>query len=199
MADIAVDNPPHADRRKRPSRASIVLPPLLFLGATFMASGFTAVALRPLKVLQIPYPGWLDYSHFLIPGACAAVWLVSLRKWPNAGGIVAVVLCFMLVPLVPRYAESRVAKVPVTRWIDSKELKAMENNLGVPVFEVGSRGGTFVVVAPAHEQRVRSNWPVCNFSAARPQSKHVAADRAGGAGGPVRMREGPRCRGPPCS
>jgi hypothetical protein len=154
MADTAINTAP-VELRKRPPSASILLPPLIFLGAMFMAAGFTTISLRPLKVLQIAYPRWMDYSHFLIPGACAVLWLMSFRKWPNAGAIVAVLLCSTLLPLIPRYAESRVAKVPVTRWIDSNDLKSIEGTLGVPVFEQGSREGTFVIVAPANEQRVR--------------------------------------------
>lgn len=155
MGDIAIDNTP-AEPRNRPSSASIFLPPLLFLGAMIMAADFTAITLGPLKVLQIPYPKWMDYSPFLIPVACAVVWPVSLRKWPNAAPIVAVLLCFTLVLLIPRYAEGRVAKLRVTRWIDSNDLKSIEDRLGIPVFEQGSREGTFVIVAPANEHRVRA-------------------------------------------
>jgi len=155
MAEIAIDNPP-VKPRKRASSASTLLPPLLFFGAMFIAADFTAIKLRPLEALQIPYPKVMDYSHFLIPAACAILWLVSLRKWPNAGAIVAVVLCFTLVSLIPGYAESRVAKVPVTRWIESSEMKAIETRVGVPVFEEGSREGTFVLVAPENEQRLRA-------------------------------------------
>jgi hypothetical protein len=129
----------------------------------FMGAGITVISLRPLKALQVSYPGWMDYSHFLIPGACAIVWILSFRKWPNAGAIVAVLLCATLLPLVPRYAESRVAKVPVTRWIDSNDLKSIEDRVGVPVTEQGSREGTFVIVAPANEQRVRAELARLNL------------------------------------
>jgi hypothetical protein len=155
MTDAAIDNPPVAPR-KRPSPASILLPPLLMLGAMIMAADIAAVALRPLKALQIPYLKWMDYSPFIFPGACAVLWLLTARKWGNAGGVVAVLLCFALVSFIPRYAESRVAKLQVTHWIDSDDLKSIETRLGVPVFEQGSREGTFVVVAPENEQRVRA-------------------------------------------
>ncbi|HEY1341312.1 MAG TPA: hypothetical protein VGF59_27570 [Bryobacteraceae bacterium] len=155
MANIAIEKPP-VEPRKRPSSTPILLPPLLFLAAMMMGADFTAIDLRPLKALQIHYPMWMDYAHFLIPGACAVVWLVSLRKWPNAGAVVSVLLCFTLVPLIPRYAESRIGKVPVTRWIDSNDLKSIEATLGVPLFEQGSREGTFVIVAPANEPQLRA-------------------------------------------
>jgi hypothetical protein len=162
MADIVINTPP-VEPRKRSSSASIFLPPLLFFGAMFMAADFTSVTLRPLKMLQIQYPQWMDYAHFLIPGACAAVWLASLRIWPNAGAIVTVFLCFTLVPLIPHYAENLVAKVPVARWIDSNDLKSMESRLGVPIFEQGSRDGAFVLVAPANEHRVRAELARLQF------------------------------------
>jgi hypothetical protein len=155
MGDVATDNPP-IEPRRRPSAAAIAVPPLLFLAAMIMAADFTAITLRPLKALQIPYPRWVDHSHLLIPAACAVLWLASLRKWPNAGAIVSVVLCFMLVGRIPRYADSLVAKVPVTRWLEPNDLKSIESRLGVPVFEQGSREGTFVIVAPANEQRLRA-------------------------------------------
>jgi hypothetical protein len=145
MVDLTLDNPP-AERRERPPPASIIVPPLVFVGAVIMAADFTAITLRPLRVLQIPYPGWMDYAQFLVPGACAVVWLASLRKWPNAGAVVAVLLCSTLVPLIPRYAESRVARVPVTRWIESNDLKSIESALGVRVSEQGSHEGTFGVL-----------------------------------------------------
>lgn len=121
-----------------------------------IAADFTAITLRPLKALQIPYLTWMDYSHFLIPGGSGVLWLTLKRKWPNAGAAVAVVLCFVLVGLIPRYAESRIAKVRVNRWIDQAELRSIEATVGVPVFERGTREGTFVLVAPAHEQRLRA-------------------------------------------
>lgn len=155
MADTTIDKP-SVEPRKRASLASMFLPPLLFLGAMIMAADFTAITLRPLKTLQIPYLKLMDYSHFIFPGCCAVLWLMTLRKWPNAGAIVAVLLCFTLVSYIPRYAESRVAKVPVTRWIESNDLKSIETTLGVPLFERGSREGNFVIVAPENEQRVRA-------------------------------------------
>ena len=121
-----------------------------------MGADISAIDLRPLKLLQIAYPGWMDYSHFLIPAVCAIVWLLLQRKWPNAGAIVAVLLCFTLLPLIPRYAQSQTAKVPVTHLIDSNDLKSIETAVGAPVTEQGSREGTFVIVAPSNEQRVRA-------------------------------------------
>jgi hypothetical protein len=81
---------------------------------------------------------------------------MSLRKCPNAGAIIAVLLCFTLVSFIPRYAESRVAKVPVTRWIEPDDWKSIEVGAGARVFEQGSREGTFVIVAPENEHRVRA-------------------------------------------
>jgi len=155
MTEIVNEAPPGAPRRKK-SSASVLLPPLIFLGAAFIAEDWTVILLAPLKQLQIQYPVWMEYSHFLIPGACAVIWLASFRKWPNAGAIIWVLLCFMLLPLVPRYIESRVAKVPVIRWLESNELKSIEDAAGVPIFEQGSQKGTCVIVAPANEQRVRN-------------------------------------------
>ena len=155
MSGIAINNPP-VEPRKRASSDSVLLPPLILLAAMFMGTGITVISLLPLKRLQIAYPGWMDYSHFLIPGTCAIVWLMLLRKWPKSGAILAVLLCFTLLPLIPRYAESRIAKVPVTRWIDSNDLTLIETTVGVPVTEQGSREGKFVVVAASNEERVRA-------------------------------------------
>jgi hypothetical protein len=155
MADVTINTPP-VEPQKRPLSPSVFLPPVLFLLAMLMTGDFAALRLHTLAALRIPYPKWLDYSHIVIPGACGVIWLVSLRKLPNAGAIVAVLLCFTLMPLVPQYAESKVAKVAVIQWIDSDDLESMESRLGVPVFEQGGREGTFVVVAPANVQRVRT-------------------------------------------
>jgi hypothetical protein len=155
MADLTINTPPIEPRRRSVS-PSIVLPAALFLALMYAGADFTPRMLTPLKALQIPCPWWLEYSLFLIPGACAGVWLMSFRKWPNAGWIVAVLLCFTLMWLFPQYPESKVAKVRVTRWVDSYDLESMGSRLGVPVWEEGSREATFVVVSPAKEQRVRT-------------------------------------------
>ena len=156
MSDLAGDNRPTARPQTRPATGPVLLPLLLFFAAMILSVDFTVISLRPLKALQIPYPRWLDYSHFLIPGSCAAAWLVMRHWWPNASAILTVVLCFTLVPLVPRYAENQIAKVPVTRWIDGNDLKSIEDRLGVPISEQGSRDGTVVMVAPANELRIRT-------------------------------------------
>ena len=156
MPDIQKDNRTAAQPQTRPPPGPVLLPLLLFAGAMILSADFTVISLRPLKALQIPYPRWLDYSHFLFPGGCAGIWLVLRRWWPNGSAILAVVLCFTLVPLVPRYAESQIAKVPVNRWIDGNDLKSMEDRLGVPISEQGSADGTAVMVAPVNEQRVRT-------------------------------------------
>lgn len=155
MRNAEIDNPP-VEPRRRPSSVPMLLPPLLFFGAMIMAADFTAITLRPLKALQIPYLTLMDHAHFIFPGACAVLWLVTLRKWPNAGAVVAVLLCFTLVSFIPRYAENRVAKVPVTRWIESNDLKSIGRRLGMPLFEQGSREGVFVIVAPENEEQVRA-------------------------------------------
>jgi hypothetical protein len=155
MGNTAPENPT-ADDRERASLASVLLPPLLLLGAVFMAADFTSIHLRPLKALRIPYPRVLDAAHLLIPAACAVLWLGTLRRWPRAGPIVAVVLCFTVISLIPVYAERRVARVPVTRWIDTGELGSMEARLGVPLWEQGTGEGAFVIVAPENERQVRA-------------------------------------------
>src|SRR3954464_87897 len=117
MAEDAIDNPPAA-QRKRPSFAATLLPPLLFLGAMMMAADFTAIDLRPLRVLHVPYLKAMDYAHFIIPGACALLWLTMFWKWPKASSIICVLLCFVLIGQIPTYAERRVARLPVTRWLE---------------------------------------------------------------------------------
>ena len=140
---------------KRPSAELIILPALIFLASMFIAAEITAPELATLKVLRIPYPRVLHYAYFLVPLACAALWLATLRRWPRVGPVAAVLLCIVLVPQVARYAEGRVARVPVRRWLDSRELEAFRGRAGFAVTETGRRDGTFVLVAPEHEGRAR--------------------------------------------
>jgi len=151
MADIAIDNPP-VEPRKRPSSARILLPPLLFFGAVMMAADFTAIDLRPLHVLQIPYLKAMDYAHFIIPGFCALIWLATVRKWPNASAIVSVVLCFILISQIPAYADRRIVRIPVGRFLTLEEREALKSRIAFPIYEQASSGrGNEVFVAPCNE------------------------------------------------
>lgn len=78
MAEIAVNTPP-VEARARASPWAVYLPPLIFLGLMIIAAGFTAITLRPLKVLGVPYPAAMDYAHVIAPVGCAMLWLATLR------------------------------------------------------------------------------------------------------------------------
>jgi hypothetical protein len=133
-----------------------LLPPLLFLAAMFMGADFTAICLRPLRVLQIPYPKAMNAAHVIIPACCAAIWLITLRRWPNTGSMVSVVLCFVLIGQIPRYAERRTASIPVRRFLTSAEQDALKSRITFPIFEQASSGrGNEVIVAPANAASAR--------------------------------------------
>jgi hypothetical protein len=88
MNDIAIDDLP-AEPRKRPSSASILLPPMLFFGDDDRGR-FHGRDTRAIEGASNPLPE-LD-QFFSLP----------LRRWPNGGPIVAVLLCFLLVGLIPQ-------------------------------------------------------------------------------------------------
>ncbi len=157
MAEVAIDNRP-VQPRKRPSSAATLLPPLLFLGAMIMAADFTAIDLRPLHVLHVPYLKAMDYAHFIIPGACALLWLATVQKWPNASSIICVLLCFVLIDQIRAYAQKHVARLPVTRWLETDEAKSFESRNGFPIYQVGSKDGEFVIVAPENAARARDEF-----------------------------------------
>jgi hypothetical protein len=157
MPNAQTDGPPEALPRQS-SPGEYVVPPLCFLAAVIMGADFTAIDLRPLRALQIPYPSLLDYAHFIVPIACAALWLVTLRKWPVVGPIVAVLLCFTLISLIPRYAQTRVAAIPLTRWIEPPDLDAMQDRIGFKVMEQGSGRRVLLYVAPQHESQARAEF-----------------------------------------
>jgi hypothetical protein len=134
----------------------MLLPPLLFLAAVMMAADFTAIDLRPLRVLQIPYSRAVDYAHFIIPGSCALIWLATVRKWPNASSIISVLLCFTLIGQIPAYANRRTARIPVSRFLTPEKRDALESRVGFPIFEQASSGrGHEVFVAPGNEAAAR--------------------------------------------
>jgi len=134
----------------------LLVPPLLFLAAAMMGAGLTAISLGPLRTLQIPYPRAMEYAHVIIPGACMVLWLATIRWWPRLGAITTIVLCFTLIGRIPAYAEHRISRLPVRRWLESAELKQLELNTGFKVSEQGTRDGTFVLVAPQHEQQAHA-------------------------------------------
>jgi hypothetical protein len=121
-----------------------------------MGADFTAIDLAPLRALQIRYPSFLDYTHFIVPSACAALWLFTLRKWPVAGPIVAVLFCFVLIGLIPRYAQTRVAAIPLARWIEPLDLEAMQARIGFKVLEQSSARQIVLYVAPQNESQARA-------------------------------------------
>lgn len=133
----------------------MLLPLLCFLGAVMIGADFAAISLAPLKTLQIPYPKFMGYLHLIVPAGCVVLWLISLRWWPNAGSIVAVLLCFWLIGLIEPYAQSRVTKVPVAKFIETSKQESIEQRLGFRIFQHGSSEGTFIIVAPENEQKVR--------------------------------------------
>jgi hypothetical protein len=155
MAGIAIDNP-HAPARKRATSAATLLPPVCFLGAMVMAADFTAIDLGPLRVLHVPYLKAMDYAHFIIPGFCALIWLATVRKWPTASSIASVLLCFVLIGQIPAYAERRIARLPVTRWLETDEAKSFESRDGFAIVQTGSNEGLFVIVAPENAVRARN-------------------------------------------
>jgi hypothetical protein len=97
----------------------------------------------------------MDYAHFIIPGACALLWLATVRKWPNSSSIISVLLCFVLIGQIPAYAERRIARLPVTRWLETDEAKAFESRGGFGIVQTGSKDGLFVIVAPENAARAR--------------------------------------------
>lgn len=122
-----------------------------------MAADFTAIGLRPLRVLHIPYPRAMDYAHFLIPGSCALIWLAGIWKWPSASSTISVLLCFVLIAQLPAYVERRTARIPVTRFLDWDETESFESRNGFAICQTGSREGLFVIVAPENAVRARED------------------------------------------
>ena len=121
-----------------------------------MAADLFAISLRPLRVLQIPYPKAMDYAHFIIPGFCALIWLATVRKWPNASSIASVVLCLVLLVQIPAYAERQIVHIPTSRFLTSQEREALKARITFPIFEQNSSGrGNEVFVSPANEALVK--------------------------------------------
>ena len=121
-----------------------------------ISADFTAIDLRPLKALQIPYLKAMDYAHFIIPGFCAAIWLATVWKWPNAGSIVSVLLCFVLIGQIPAYAERRMTRLPVTRRLETDEAMSFESRVGFSIFQTGSKEGLSVIVAPGNASQAQN-------------------------------------------
>lgn len=155
MADIAIDNP-RLKPTKRPSLVSTLLTLFLFFGAMMIAADFTAIGLRSLRSLQVPYVKAMDYAHLIIPASCALIWLATVRKWGGAATVATVVLCFVLVSQIPGYAQRRVARIPVNRFLTSAELEMVESRVAFPIFQQASNVvGNEVFVAPANEVAAR--------------------------------------------
>jgi hypothetical protein len=120
-----------------------------------MIADWTAILFGRLKLLQIPYPATLNYAPLLIPGGCLLLWILTVRRWPLASALVTLVLCVWLGGMIPSYAESKVAHIPVVRWPDTQTMNDLKSRLGAPILASGSRDGEFLLVRPQDEQLVR--------------------------------------------
>jgi hypothetical protein len=69
--------------------------------------------------------------------------------------MISVLVCFVLIGQIPAYAERRVARLPVTRWLETNEAKSFESRNGFPIYQLGSKDGLFVIVAPGNAVRAR--------------------------------------------
>ena len=138
-----------------PLHATVLLTPLLLAAFAFMGADFTAITLRPLKVLGIPYPTAMDYAHWIVPGGCGLLWLATRRLWPWGSAIMAVVLCSYLIGRIPGYAPRRTAAIPVRRWLEPGEESTLRLLIHSPVFQSGGADGLRVVVAPTNDLPTR--------------------------------------------
>lgn len=154
MADTVKDHPPVP--RRKPALAPKLLPPLIFAVAVFLGADMTAVESRPAHYLQIPYLKAMDYSHLIVPAACALIWLVTRWKWPHISAFICVSLCFVLLSQVPSYYEGLTARIPVSRSLTWEERQAFEARVPFRICESSSSyGGNKVYVAPANELPAR--------------------------------------------
>lgn len=181
-SDVAVDRPSAGPPPAGPSLAFALLPLLVFVGFTIMGADFAAITLRPLRALGVPYPAVMDYAHVIVPAACAALWRVTRRRWPMAGPVAAVVLCVVLVTQIPRYAESRVARIPVNAWIATSELDAFKARTGSTVVQIRLREGAFVLVAPSNELAAREELQRLGLLRLEGQESDGSSDGSSGVG-----------------
>lgn len=144
-----------AARRPASFASELVVMAMLFFGQMMMAADFATITLRPLKTLQIDYPRVVDHIPFIVPASCAILWLVSRRRWPRSSPFVSLILCGILITQIPKYAERRLARVPVIRWVETAELDSIRVHTKFLITEQGSHDGIFVLAALENEQAVR--------------------------------------------
>jgi len=134
----------------------------------FMGADFTAIFLRRLRALSIPYPPFMDYIHFITAVFCLALWLATFRKWPRVAPVLVLILCGAMVLEVPKhYVASRTVEIPVNRFLESEELESLQQSAHFPLFEEGSSDGTIMVVARSNEQRARQELDRIGISRAK--------------------------------
>jgi hypothetical protein len=129
------------------------LPPYFFVSYCLVGVSINHVNLMVLDILGIPYPRILAYWHLVVPAGCALLWLATLRRWPVLGGIGFVLLCVVLLPAPVFYVQSRIASIPVTRWLTQDEQQGLD---AVPI-RICQQGlnNPEVIVSRENEERAR--------------------------------------------
>lgn len=131
--------------------SGIWLPSALFLGALMIGADFWDIEGRPLQELGIQYSRFWDWAYVLIPALCVVLWIFLRRKRPVLGPVMAVLLCFAMVPLPAAYAHNRVARVPVVQWLTQEQMA----ELPFRIFQRGSSQGNEILVNPQNEAALR--------------------------------------------
>jgi len=135
---------------KPKKRVGFIVPLGMTVAAVFMGADFTAISLRPLEYLGIPFPLILKYTHFIVPAVAFMLWFVTRRLATLSA--VLFILTLMLLPAASRWIDGRTVNIRTTKWID--DIPQLETRLGFKVFETGDSNGDQLQVdrMPGHAQ-----------------------------------------------
>jgi len=137
---------------KLKKRVGFIVPLGLAIAFVFMGADFTAISLRPLEYLGIPFPSVLKYAHVIVPAVAFSLWFVARRSTILSSLIFIATL--MLLPIPAQWADGRPVKIHVTKEIDGITITSLETRLGFKVRETGDASGEQLWVdrTPGREQ-----------------------------------------------
>jgi hypothetical protein len=160
-------------------------------GMVFIGDDLVAIALMRLGHLGISYPPILRHASVIAPPACAALWLglafcVSRCKWrwravfAIVSAVLVFWLCVTVIGFVPRYAESRVRRVPIVRELTQAQSRLLKSRVSFPILETADWRGREIWIANREDcaERLKQELRELGLLARQNQS---AASRAGNA------------------
>ncbi len=165
-------------RRKPNVILTLVLPVVVLIGSVGMGADIVSLSLRPLWNLNIQFPTILSVIHWVVPALAVVIWLLLWRRFPYLSALFVVLSCVLMLQGVIWYADSRLDRVPTTRFLTTME----QQHLSFPIFQQGDSEGEaiFIEKSPARLQQLTEELRRLNVLRSAPPNHPATQPKAPG-------------------